>query len=83
MSISDKIKIVNGAGDSKKYPVTLTAAERDFIARSILRIPQHLQPMTEAELIKAIMRKLDFNDMKEAWIQYHTLEQRLKGGKLR
>ncbi len=60
MSLTDKVTIINGAYPEQNYKVEFTAAERDYIARAILKMPQHIEITQEFELTVSIMRKLGY-----------------------
>ena len=60
MSLTDKVTIINGAYPEQNYKVEFTAAERDYIARAILKMPQHIKITTEFETTVRIMRKLGY-----------------------
>ena len=60
MSLTDKVTIINGGEPEKHYTATFTVTERDYIARAILKMPQHIEIMTELETTVSIMRKFGY-----------------------
>ena len=60
MSLTLGIQIVNGGDPEKYYSVKFTAAERDYIAKSMLNMPHHVEVTKEFELAISIMRKLGY-----------------------
>ncbi len=60
MSLTDKVTIINGAYPEQNYKAEFTAAERDYIARAILKMPQHITITTEFETTVSVMRKLGY-----------------------
>jgi len=65
MSLTDKISIVNGEEPEKVYSATFNAIERDYIARALMNMPQHLKAVTEVETMVNILRKLGYLNIQE------------------
>ena len=66
MSLTDKITMVNGDAPDKEYFLKLTAAERDYTARAILKMPQHIKITQEFEITVSLMRKLGYMNFARA-----------------
>ena len=60
MSLTDKVTIINGSFPERNYKAEFTAAERDYIARAVLKMPQHIEVVTEFRTTVSIMRKLGY-----------------------
>ncbi len=65
MSLTDKIAIVNGEKVEKFYSVTFNATERDYVARALMNMPQHLEAIKEVETMVNILRKMGYLSINE------------------
>lgn len=63
MSLTDNIKIVDGIKENGEYVATLTDEERTYIAKSILRIPLHMDVNEEARLLHRIIEVLGYPEV--------------------
>ncbi|KKN14343.1 hypothetical protein LCGC14_0997020 [marine sediment metagenome] len=60
MSLTLGIQIVNGDDPEKYYSATFTAAERGYISKAVLKMPQHIGIKQEFEITVSVMRKLGY-----------------------